>query len=93
MDKPVPEFSMNDLLTEIAQELAIAEDGMTTREICQKMGMVGTAAEMSTVYAKIRDLIALGKAEYVGKKKMPSVDGSMRLTPAWRLKQEGGEGE
>jgi len=85
MDKPKPGFSTDQLLAQISVQLSITEEGLTTRELCEAMGLAGTSSNMSRVRRKVTDLIALGKAEYAGKKHGPTLTGAIRPSPAWKL--------
>lgn len=92
VDRRQPEFSMDDLVQEIAGQLGLTDEGMTTKEICEGLGMVSTTGNMAKVSQRIRNLVALGQAEFAGKKESRAIDGSSRSVAAWRLKS-GGEGE
>lgn len=87
-----PEFTMDDLLEEIADQLAVTEEGLTIREICIDRGYPPTKANLGRISKSVSDLIALGRARYVGKKYGINVDGGRRLRPAYALvKETGGE--
>lgn len=88
MDKPVPDFTSDDLLAQISTQLSVTEEGLTTRELCEGMGMPGTSSNMSSVRRRVTDLVALGKVEYAGKKHTMSLTGAIRPSPAWKLVEE-----
>lgn len=85
MDKPEPDFTADDLLAQISTQLSVTEEGLTTRELCEGMGMPATNSNMSQVRRQVTDLVALGKVEYAGKKHSMSLIGAIRPVPAWKL--------
>lgn len=91
MDKPKPEFTIDDLLAELQPD--DIPDGMTTREVCERRGWPATKANMARAYNRIRDLIELGLWEYAGKKKTVAITGADRFSPAYRPRRGGDANE
>lgn len=94
MEEPKPDFTAGDLLAQISSQLSITDEGMTTRELCEGMGLPTTDTNMARVHRQVKNLIALGKAEYAGRKRSATVMGTDWASPAWKLvtgKQAEGE--
>lgn len=88
MAKPKPDFTADDLLAQISTQLSITDEGMTTKEICGALDMVPIEGNLARVRRRIADMVALGQVVYAGKKLMPSITGTMRPSPAWKLVSE-----
>jgi len=66
--KPVPEFTIEELLSQLSREEA--PDGYTVKEICEKRGLPSIESNKRKIRKIIGDWIALGKWEFVGFKKV-----------------------
>lgn len=88
VDTTEPDFSADDLLAQINAQLRTTEEGLSTREICVQLGMIPTRTNTGRVWRSLTDLMALGRAEFVGKKTAMTVDGSERLVPAYKYMHE-----
>lgn len=87
MSKPEPTFTIDDLLAELGPQ--DVPDGVTIRELCERKGLPPTGGNMAEARRKVRDLVATGAWEFVGKKRCPTPTGIMWPTAAYRPKGGG----
>jgi len=85
MEEPKPGFTTDDLLAQISAQLILTDEGMSTKELCESMGMATTNTNMGKVSRQIRNLVALGRAEYAGKKHSVTLTGADFSVAAWKL--------
>ena len=85
MSKPRPDFTMDDLVAQISEQLATTtEQGMTTRELCAAVGLTPIKANVSKMSNIVSDLIVLGQVECIGRKRVRTVSG-YGSAPAYAL--------
>ena len=81
--KPEPDFTMDELLRELEATLAPAEDGLTSKELANKLG-IGVGAVRTRLYK----LSAEGKLVRV-RKLVRAMDGRMITVVAYKLAKSG----
>ena len=87
VDLTPPDFTVDDIVEQIKQQLATTEEGMTNREITVAMGLEPTVSNMARTYKRLNDLIAKGIAEFVGKKDVITPTGDNARIKAYALKK------
>ena len=87
VDLTPPDFTVDDIVEQIKQQLATTEQGMTNREMTIARGLRPTTSNMSATYRKINDMIANGIMEYVGMKEVEIPTGGTKRIKAYALKK------
>lgn len=78
--KPELAVTIDDVVAEIRKINDERPDGFSTVELSEACGFA-----VAWCRTKLRDLIRSGRAECIGRRKEPRMDGSIGYTPIYRL--------
>jgi len=82
-----PDFTVDDIVEQIKQQLTTTEEGMTNREITVALGLPPTKSNMGRTFNQLNDLMALGVVEFMGRKEIVSPTGRKKRIEAYALKK------
>lgn len=80
MDRPQPDFTIEDLLAETAAQEEGGAGGRTVTELMERTGR-----SRNWVLKQLRQLIMRGEARCVGRRMQQSIDGQLRQAPVYQL--------